>query len=317
MTDATTAPEAPQSPAAADHAIVTRGLSKQYGRRFAVSDLSISIPKGAVAGFVGPNGAGKTTTIRMLLGLVRPTSGTAEVLGTSIHHPRSYLPRVGALIESPAFYPSLDGHANLKVLARLGGFSVDRIPALIDRVGLQGRGSDRVSGYSLGMKQRLGVAAALLPDPEILLLDEPANGLDPPGIIEMRELMRSLREEGKTIFVSSHLLGEVEQVADWLVVLKDGKSVFSGPTSDMLKASSGGIQIAPERAADVDSLSALLRENGFTSSRQNGYLLVTAPASKAGDLNRIAAKGGITLVEIHPVHATLEETFLTMISGKH
>jgi ABC-2 type transport system ATP-binding protein len=220
LTDPATLPDAPRL--SGEAVITTRGLGKRYGHRDAVRNLDIAIPRGVVAGFVGPNGAGKTTTIRMLLGLVRPTTGSAQVLGSPISRPREYLPRVGALIESPAFYPSLSGRANLQVLASLGGISKKRISPLLDLVGLAGRDRDRVSQYSLGMKQRLGIAAALLPEPELLILDEPSNGLDPPGIVEMRSLMRRLRDEGTTVFVSSHMLGEVQQVADWLVVLKDG-----------------------------------------------------------------------------------------------
>lgn len=193
-------------------AIETHGLSKHFGRRKAVDALTIGVPGGVIAGFVGPNGAGKTTTIRMLLGLMRPTKGLASVLGKEISHPRVYLSRVGALTEAPAFYPSLSGRKNLEVLAHLGGHPLSRIGQVLDVVGLSDRANDPVRKYSLGMKQRLGVAMALLPDPELLILDEPANGLDPLGIIQMRDLLRSLREQGKTIFVSSHLLGELEQV---------------------------------------------------------------------------------------------------------
>lgn len=212
-------------------AIETRGLSKHFGPRKAVDSLTISVPSGAITGFVGPNGAGKTTTIRMLLGLIRPNAGSAVVLGQAISHPRMYLPRVGALAESPAFYPSLSGRKNLEVLALLGGHSRSRISQVLEIVGLSDRARDLVGKYSLGMKQRLGVAMALLPDPELLILDEPANGLDPLGIIEMRDLLRSLRDQGKTIFLSSHLLGELEQIIDWLVVLNQGQALFNGPAS--------------------------------------------------------------------------------------
>ena len=221
-------------------AIETSGLTKRFGGRVAVRDLSIDVPAGRIVGFVGPNGAGKTTTLRMLLGLIRPTSGEARVLGKPISDPASYLDRVGALIETPAFYPTLSGRDNLRVLAVLGGIDAGRIPGLLKTVGLAGRERDQVGGYSLGMKQRLGVAAALLPDPELLVLDEPTNGLDPEGIIEMRELLRTLRAEGRTILVSSHLLGELEQVADWLVVIKDGEAVYTGPTHELTSKREGG-----------------------------------------------------------------------------
>src|SRR6266568_3862473 len=181
-------------------AIATHGLSKHFGQRKAVDGLTISIPAGTIAGFVGPNGAGKTTTIRLLLGLVRPSAGSARILGHPLTDPRSYLPRVGALVEAPAFYPSLSGRTNLEVLARLGGHPRSRVSQLLELVELSDRARDRVGSYSLGMKQRLGVAMALLPDPDLLILDEPANGLDPLGIIATRDLLRRLRDQGKTIF---------------------------------------------------------------------------------------------------------------------
>ena len=215
-------------------AIETHGLSKRFGQRKAVDGLTINIPAGTIAGFVGPNGAGKTTTIRLLLGLMRPDEGSATILGKSLSDPRSYLLRVGALIEAPAFYPSLSGWTNLEVLARLGGHPRSRIDQLLELVELSDRARDHVRTYSQGMKQRLGVAMALLPDPDLLILDEPANGLDPLGIIAMRDLLRHLREQGKTIFLSSHLLGELEQVTDWLVMLNQGKVLFSGPARDLL-----------------------------------------------------------------------------------
>jgi ABC-2 type transport system ATP-binding protein len=295
--------------------IETEGLTKRYGQRDAVSKLTISIPRGVIAGFVGPNGSGKTTTIRMLLGLVRPTSGTARVMGHPITHPREYLHRIGALIEGPAFYPGLSARANLQVLATLGGFPHTRIPGLLEQVGLADRARDRVGGYSLGMKQRLGVAAALLPEPELLILDEPANGLDPPGIHEMRALMRSLRDAGATIFVSSHLLGELEQVADWLVVLKDGAALFAGPAAEVIGARSGGLTVRPERVEQLEIVERIAQTKGYAVTRSDGTLHVAAPGDFAAALNRSCMAAGVTLVELHSVQATLEESFLTMIEG--
>jgi ABC-2 type transport system ATP-binding protein len=295
--------------------IETEGLTKRYGQRDAVSKLTISIPRGVIAGFVGPNGSGKTTTIRMLLGLVRPTSGTARVMGHPITHPREYLHRIGALIEGPAFYPGLSARANLQVLATLGGFPHARIPGLLEQVGLGDRDRDRVGGYSLGMKQRLGVAAALLPEPELLILDEPANGLDPPGIHEMRALMRSLRDAGATIFVSSHLLGELEQVADWLVVLKDGAALFAGPAAEVIGARSGGLTVRPERVDQLEIVERIAQAKGYVVTRSDGAVHVAAPADFAAALNRSCMAAGVTLVELHSVQATLEESFLTMIEG--
>ena len=223
--------------------IETYGLSKHFGQRKAVDGLTISIPAKTIAGFVGPNGAGKTTTIRLLLGLIRPGAGSATILGQPLTHPERYLPRVGALIDAPAFYPSLSGRTNLEVLTRLGGYSRSRVGHVLELVDLLDRAKDPVKTYSQGMKQRLGVAMALLPDPDLLILDEPANGLDPLGIIGMRDLLRRLRAQGKTIFLSSHLLGELEQVTDWFVILHQGKALFSGPAHELLDRSGEGASL--------------------------------------------------------------------------
>jgi len=298
----------------ADAAIVTDSLSKRYGGIRAVDGLSIEIPSGVICGFVGPNGSGKTTTIRMLLGLVRPTAGNGHVLGHPLGHPRAYLARVGALIEGPAFYPTLSGETNLRILAKLGGFSTKRVPELIEQVGLTGRGKDRASSYSLGMKQRLGVAAALLPDPDLLILDEPANGLDPAGIIEMRDLMRTVRDSGKTIFVSSHLLGELERVADWLVVLQNGKSLYAGPKDEMVGARKGGFAVRPERADQLEATQRIAAKYGDCTLHE-GTLHVIAAEEVAAAINRDCVQAGITLIELHHEQATLEESFLSLIGG--
>ncbi|MBA3281211.1 MAG: ABC transporter ATP-binding protein, partial [Acidimicrobiia bacterium] len=229
------------TPTATSTAVSVTGLTKSYGGRTAVDDLDIELPSGVVAGFVGPNGAGKTTTMAMLLGLVRPTAGTGTVLGSSIDEPAAYLPRVGALIESPAFYPALSGAENLRVFAIIGGHDTAPIPALLDTVGLGGRGDDRYRSYSLGMKQRLGIAAALLGDPDLLILDEPANGLDPQGVREMRSLIGQVAESGRTVLVSSHDLSELEQVCDWLVLIDTGRSLYQGPTSALLDSVAPGL----------------------------------------------------------------------------
>ncbi|MDG6107772.1 ATP-binding cassette domain-containing protein [Dactylosporangium aurantiacum] len=216
------------------NAIETRGLTKRYGARTVVDGLDLDVPEGVVAGLIGPNGAGKTTTLRMLLGLVRPDAGTGSVGGLPLTDPVAYLPRVGALIESPAFYPGLSGERNLAVQAALAGTDPAGIPALLERVGLGGRGRGPYQSYSLGMKQRLGIAAALLGDPALVVLDEPANGLDPAGIRDLRGIVRSIHDEGRTVLVSSHLLAEVQQVCDWLVVIGDGRRLYQGPARDLL-----------------------------------------------------------------------------------
>ena len=235
-------------------AISTSGLTKIYGDRAALSDATFTVPAGTICGFVGPNGSGKTTTIRMLLGLISPTSGSAYVLGEKISQPENYLPRVGARIEGPAFYPALSGAENLKVLANLGGFPISRVTELLEKVGLGERGQSKYKTYSLGMKQRLGIAAALLPNPDLLILDEPTNGLDPSGIHEVRELIRSLARSGTTVFVSSHLLSELEMICESLVMLREGKVIFTGLTQELLKAQTPLIVAIPEYAVDLAKL---------------------------------------------------------------
>jgi len=297
-------------------AIETHGLSKHFGQRKAVDGLTIRIPAGSIAGFVGPNGAGKTTTIRLLLGLVRPNAGSATILGHPLTHPEWYLPRVGALIEAPAFYPSLSGRTNLEVLARLGGHPRSRIDQLLELVELSDRVRDPVRTYSQGMKQRLGVAMALLPDPDLLILDEPANGLDPLGIIQMRDLLRRLREQGKTIFLSSHLLGELEQVADWLVMLHQGRAVFSGPAREFLDRH-GELVVEAEEATQLDLVAQIAREAGYPVTQENHSLRIVCPTSFAEDLNRRAREAGATHIAIHTKEASLEEHFLAMLKGDH
>src|SRR5947209_9700003 len=273
-------PDPSQTELAADNApaIETHGLSKHFGQRKAVDGLTISIPAGTIAGFVGPNGAGKTTTIRLLLGLVRPGAGSATILGQPLAHPERYLPRVGALIEAPAFYPSLSGRTNLEVLARLGGHPRSRVDQLLELVELSDRARDPVRKYSQGMKQRLGVAMALLPDPDLLILDEPANGLDPLGIIQMRDLLRRLREQGKTIFISSHLLGELEQVTDWLVMLHQGKALFSGPARDLLNRRAE-LVVEAEDAVQLDLVEGFANGAGYTGPRQEQVQNIICPDS--------------------------------------
>jgi ABC-2 type transport system ATP-binding protein len=295
--------------------IETHGLSKHFGRRKAVDALTISVPSGTIAGFVGPNGAGKTTTIRLLLGLVRPSAGSASVLGRSIFHPRAYLPRVGALIEAPAFYPSLSGRKNLEVLAHLGGHPLSRIGQVLEIVELSDRARDRVGTYSLGMKQRLGVAAALLPDPDLLILDEPANGLDPLGMIQIRDLLRSLREQGKTIFISSHLLGELEQVSDWLLMLDQGKVVFNGPARELVDHRSE--LVVEAEAAHLDVVARIATAAGYAVTPGDGSLRIACPTSFAEELQRRAREAGATRVAIRARETSLEERFLALLKGAH
>jgi len=293
-------------------AISATDLTKEYGERTALSHANFSVPAGTICGFVGPNGSGKTTTIRMLLGLISPTSGTGTVLGENISQPEKYLPKVGAMIEGPAFYPALSGLENLKVLATLGGFPLERAEELIGKVGLGDRGGSKFKTYSLGMKQRLGIAAALLPNPELLVLDEPTNGLDPSGIQEVRELIRDLANHGTTVFVSSHLLSELEMISEYLVMLREGKVIFSGKTQDLLAGAEPIIVAVPEYEVDLTKLVKLIEDSGHAVALRDGAVQVTSSKEWAPTLNRLAFEAGITLASISTVQQTLEETFFEM-----
>ncbi len=300
-------------------ALSVSGLTKRYGDRTAVDHLDVELPSGVVAGFVGPNGAGKTTTMAMLLGLVRPTSGTGSVLGRSITEPAAYLPRVGALIESPAFYPALTGAQNLRVLATVGGQPRGQIPALLDVVGLSERADDRYRSYSLGMKQRLGIAAALLGGPELLILDEPANGLDPQGVREMRSLIAGLAGTGRTVLVSSHDLSELEQVCDWMVLIDTGRSLYQGPTHDLLHGVAGGLAVVARYPDDHAVLMKVLVGDGHHVDARDGRLVVGVDgadiAELAASVNQAAFDAGIVLAELTPLRTTLEDRYLSMVQG--
>jgi ABC-2 type transport system ATP-binding protein len=298
-------------------ALTTQDLTKKYGGRIAVDSLSLEVPAGVVAGFIGPNGAGKTTTMAMLLGLVAPTAGGGRVLGESLDKPAAYLDRVGALIETPAFWPGLTGIENLRVLTKLGGHDPARIPQVLDLVGLNGRGGDRFGEYSLGMKQRLGIAAALLGDPELLVLDEPTNGLDPAGINEMRRLIREIADGKRTVLVSSHILSELEHISDWLIVITDGSLLYQGPAEDFLGRVPTVIALAPEHVGDLDRLASLIRADGHEARRDEGELTVPvdehdARAVAAG-LNRSAVAHGIVLAELSTRRPSLESQYLAAI----
>jgi ABC-2 type transport system ATP-binding protein len=292
---------------------VTRGLTKRFGKRLAVDGLDLRIPAGSITGFVGPNGAGKTTTIRMLLGLIRPTEGTGTVLGHPLGHARTYLSRVGALIEGPTFYPALSGRENLMVLARLGRLSKNRVDTVLGRVGLAGRGLDPFRTYSLGMRQRLGIAAALLPSPDLLVLDEPTNGLDPHGIAEIRAMMRSFADDGMTVFVSSHLLAEIQQICEHLVVIESGRLLFQGGVDELLTARAPELIVRTEYPADARRLQVLVTAAGRSAvvvgECESTTLEISADCSFAADLNRLAMENGIVVVHLSERRSTLEEAF--------
>jgi ABC-2 type transport system ATP-binding protein len=297
-------------------AISVRDLSKKYGERMAVSHINFDVPLGTVCGFVGPNGSGKTTTMRMLLGLISHTGGNGQVLDASIDEPEKYLSRVGAMIEGPAFYPALTGAENLRVLATLGGFPQERVQTLLDQVGLGDRAKSKYKTYSLGMKQRLGIAAALLPNPKLLMLDEPTNGLDPEGIQEVRALLRSLADNGTTVFVSSHLLSELEIISDYLVMLRKGEVVFAGKIEELLLAQQHVIIAKGQNPGDLEKILSIATGLGHSASIRNNEVHIQANADWAATLNRAAFDAGITLAQLSPQVPNLEETFFEMTGDK-
>ncbi len=292
-----------------DSLIETRNLTKRYGPRIlAVDRVSLTLRRGEVYGFLGPNGAGKTTTLRMLLGLIRPTSGTARVLGCQPGDPES-LARVGALVESPAFYPYLSGRDNLRVIARYAGVSKERIEAVLELVELTDRAHDKFAMYSLGMKQRLGVAAAVLKDPELLILDEPTNGLDPAGVADMRDLIRSLGSGERTVLLSSHLLGEVEQICDRVGVISKGRLIAESTVEELRGGAALLVAAKPlDRARErVEQLIGAERVEVL-----NGTLRLDADPATAGRINRELVSANVEVTELHPIERTLEEVFLEM-----
>ena len=297
-------------------AIKTEGLTRRYGQRVAVDQLDLEVQQGEVFGFLGPNGAGKTTTIAMLLGLVRPTSGQAFVLGMDVQRDlTSALQRVGAMIEAPAFYPYLSGYDNLRVIARVRGSSEARINTVIETVELSDRASDKVKIYSQGMKQRLAIAATLLGDPELIILDEPTNGLDPAGTVEIRQLIRDLARNGRTIFLCSHMLHEVEQVCERVAILKQGRLLAQGTVHELLNREQG-IEVRVE--GPVEPAVAVLEQIEWVAGVEHhaDRLLVAAPAARAAELNRLLARADIAVASLTPRASSLEEFFLEVTGDR-
>jgi ABC-type multidrug transport system ATPase subunit len=292
--------------------IETRELGKRYdGRIVAVDKLSLRVRRGEVYGFLGPNGAGKTTTLRMLLGLVRPTAGSALVLGAPPGSPES-LARVGAMIEAPSFYPFLSARDNLRVLARYSAAPEARIDAVLDEVDLVARAGDRFGTYSLGMKQRLGIAGALLKDPELLILDEPTNGMDPAGMAEMRGFIRSLGRGDRTVLLSSHLMTEVEQVADRVGVINKGELVREGTVDELRGRESLWVRAEPlEQAERVLGAVRGVEEVACL----DGGLRIAADLAAAPTINRLLVEAGIAVGELRPERDSLEKIFLELTQG--
>jgi ABC-2 type transport system ATP-binding protein len=295
-------------------AVEIEGLTKRFGSVRAVTDLSFQVQEGRVTGFLGPNGAGKSTTLRMLLGLVHSDAGEASFGGRSyeeLEHPSA---QVGAVLEEASFHPGRSGRNHLRVLAAAGGHPPERVDEVLEQVDLTGDAPNRrVKGYSMGMRQRLAIAAALLGDPEVLILDEPTNGLDPPGIRWMREMLRSQAGRGRAVLVSSHLLAEVAQSVDELVVISHGELRASGPLQQVIGAAEG--DVTRVRAADNERMAAALRERGMRVDEEaSGALVVLGTAPEA--VGQLAAEHGLALVELGAVARSLEDVFFELTEDK-
>ena len=288
--------------------IQTEGLTKQYGKIVAVDNLSLTVPRGHVFGLLGPNGSGKTTTMGMLLGLTRPTAGSFRLFGAHTRHQEA-LRRVGAIVETPTFYPYLSGRQNLAYFQGiLGRGTPQELDDLLERVGLADRGNDRFHTYSLGMKQRLGLAYALLGDPELLFLDEPTNGMDPAGMAEIRELIRSLGTEDRTVFLSSHLLNEVEHVCDSVVILSKGKLIAQGSVADLLK---GRGQIRLRTTDDAQAVAVLAALDWVEEVKiESGFVVVTAPPERAPEISATLSRAEVYVTEMTSGNESLESYFL-------
>jgi ABC-2 type transport system ATP-binding protein len=300
-----------------DYVIETHELRKEFrsrrgGRRVAVAGLDLAVPEGGVHGFLGPNGSGKTTTIRMLLGLATATSGSMRLFDAEVpQRLPSVIDRIGAVVEMPKFLPSFTGRQNLTLLARTRGIPEERIDAAVATVGLTGRDEDRYRGYSLGMKQRLAIAATLLKQPRLLILDEPTNGLDPSGIREIRDTIRTLGEEGVTVLLSSHILAEVQQVCDSVTIIGNGRMLASGRVDDLLHTSDGHRVVV----ADPVRATTVLEAAGHVVSPDGESLRVVSGGSPE-DITRALGSAGIWLRELSPVRTDLETVFLELTEGE-
>jgi ABC-2 type transport system ATP-binding protein len=300
-------------------AVETHGLTKRFGTNVAVNDVELLVPRGSAFGYLGPNGAGKTTLIRTLLGLTRPDRGTMSLLGTPVPaQRRQALARVGAIVDEPRFHPHLTGQQNLRLLAAARGGDADRrIAPSLTRVGLADRAGDKVASYSMGMRQRLGVAACLLGDPELLILDEPMNGLDPAGMHEMRAMIESLREEGRTVMLSSHLLDEIERTCDAVAIVDQGRVIRQGSIDELTRGAGTVVQVdcaEPDRAAELIGAAGI----AAGTTRTQAGLTVTLPAGASreliADLNRRLVEAGIGVYSLQEIRTSLEDWFLSVTS---
>jgi ABC-2 type transport system ATP-binding protein len=287
-------------------------LTKRYGKTVAVDDLSFRVTPGRITGFLGPNGAGKTTTLKAILGLVRPTAGTARVLGKTYRELEDPVRTVGAVLETSRYHPGRSGRNHLRVLATQAGIPHPRVEEVLELVAMKEAARRRVGGYSMGMRQRLGLAGALLGEPQLLVLDEPANGLDPAGIRWLRDLLRSLAQQGRTILVSSHVLAEVEQIVDEVVIIHRGRFVAQSTTSELSARAAAGVRV---RSPDAERLRDVLSTNGMSVVvLEDGALgVVDGTPQRVGEL---AAANNVVLHELVAEKATLEEAFLELTAGE-
>ena len=287
-------------------------LTKRYGKTVAVDDLSFRITPGRITGFLGPNGAGKTTTLKAVLGLVRPTSGTATVFGKPYRELEDPSRKVGSVLETSRYHPGRSGRNHLRVLAAQAGVPRQRVEEVLELVAMKEPARRRAGGYSMGMRQRLGLAAALLGGPQLLVLDEPANGLDPAGIRWLRDLLQSLASQGRTVLVSSHVLAEVEQIADEVVIIHRGKFVAQSTTAELATRAAAGVRV---RSPDAGRLREALAAEGMTALvAEDGVLHVaTGAAERVGE---VAAASNVVLHELVAERATLEEAFLELTAGE-
>jgi len=300
-------------------AVETHGLTKRFGDNVAVNDVELLVPRGCAFGYLGPNGAGKTTLIRVLLGLTHADAGTMSLLGFPVPRRRDLaLARVGAIVDEPRFHGHLTGRQNLQILAAAREHSArERIEASLERVGMAQRADDRVSKYSMGMRQRLGVAACLLGDPQLLILDEPMNGLDPAGMHEMREMIQSLVAEGRTVMLSSHLLDEVERTCDAVAIVDNGRVIRQGPIAELLAGASMQVHVgcaSPERAQTILAGTALGALIDVEASGLSVHLPAGTGRDAIAEINRLLVQGGISVYRLEEIQVSLESWFLQVTS---
>jgi len=311
--------EAPANPVESPWAVETHGLTKRFGDNVAVNDVELLVPRGCAFGYLGPNGAGKTTLIRVLLGLTHADAGTMSLLGHPVPRHRDVaLARVGAIVDEPRFHGHLTGRQNLKILAAAREPAAkDRIEESLERVGMLHRADDRVSKYSMGMRQRLGVAACLLGDPQLLILDEPMNGLDPAGMHEMRDMILSLVSEGRTVMLSSHLLDEVERTCDAVAIVDNGKVIRQGPISELLAGASVEVNVecsSPERARTILAATALGAQIEVEASGLSIHLAAGTGHDTIAEINRLLVEDGIAVYRLQQIQVSLESWFLQVTS---